>query len=604
MLIVALLLIHSILVFHCAVADFVTFDEVGNLTAGLSYWQTGCYWLYNVNPPLPKLLASLPVFLANPDMSAMRVSAPPGDRPEFTIGEEFAHDNAPRYVDYVVFARSVGLFWSLLGAIAVYSWAKVLWGQTGGLFALAVWCCEPNIIAHAHLLNTDIPATVAALWAVYLFRNHLVAPSWSTALLTGLVLGLAELCKFTLLLLYPVFFLLWLFFVIRGRYATEKRASIAERCGHLVLIFTLSLLVINMGYEFSGSCKQLKRIPFTSESLSRLQDKGSWIGETVVPLPEDMVRGIDVQWKGFERNRHSYKYLRGEWSQTGWWYYYLYAAGVKIPLGLWGLLLFALAGRFWDRVTDTFCWGELLALAFFPWLLFIYVSAHPSMQTHLRYVLPAFPFAIVYLGRAGRALAAGPWGPRLVAGSLLVWAIGSYLGVHPYSLAYFNELGGGPEGGHYHLDGSNIEWGQDLLRLKGWLDSHPEARPLGLAYFNHMDPRIIGIEFRLPPMGLSGTASKDAQAIVGLIPGYFAVSRRFIDGGQVFAPDGAGEYESAPFGSLAYFNQFQPIAKAGYSILIYHITLEDANRVRHHFGLPLLPFNWNESSGLEPNGAP
>jgi hypothetical protein len=212
-------------------------------------------------------------------------------------------------------------------------------------------------------------------------------------------------------------------------------------------------------------------------------------------------------------------------------------------------------------------------------------------------VLPAFPFVFVYLGRAGQALTAGGWGSRLTASGLLLWAIGSYLSVHPHSLAYFNELAGGPEGGHWHLHGSNLDWGQDLLRLKRWLDAHPEAKPFALAYANHMDPRIIGIDFPPPPEGVTSRASKDAEArLVGPVPGYFAVSRRFIDSDWDFEPHGSARFQ--------YFNEFQPIAKAGYSILIYHITLEQANHVRQEYGLPPLPPNWNEITGLEPKGPP
>jgi hypothetical protein len=35
-----------------------------------------------------------------------------------------------------------------------------------------------------------------------------------------------------------------------------------------------------------------------------------------------------------------------------------------------------------------------------------------------------------------------------------------------------------------------------------------------------------------------------------------------------------------------YFLNFEPVARAGYSMYIYHITLEDANRVRREMGLP------------------
>src|SRR5262249_23841421 len=161
-------------------------------------------------------------------------------------------------------------------------------------------------------------------------------------------------------------------------------------------------------------------------------------------------------------------------------------------------------------------------------------------------------------------------------------AVGDYLRVHPNSLSYFNELTGGPDGGHDHLEGSNIDWGQDLIRFKRWLDEHPEAKPLHLAYFNHIDPRVLGIEFHLPPVGLTNRVPANRQAALrlGPHPGYFAVSARFTHGAPLFAPDGAGGYRSGPLHSLEYFQYFEPLAKAGYSIYIYHITPDEANRVR------------------------
>jgi len=39
-------------------------------------------------------------------------------------------------------------------------------------------------------------------------------------------------------------------------------------------------------------------------------------------------------------------------------------------------------------------------------------------------------------------------------------------------------------------------------------------------------------------------------------------------------------------GFYGYFLNFSPIARAGYSIYIYRITVDDANRVRAQLGLP------------------
>lgn len=45
-----------------------------------------------------------------------------------------------------------------------------------------------------------------------------------------------------------------------------------------------------------------------------------------------------------------------------------------------------------------------------------------------------------------------------------------------------------------------------------------------------------------------------------------------------------------------HFLHFEPVAMAGYSIYIYHITLDDANRVRRELGLPELPEDWQETA--------
>lgn len=59
-----------------------------------------------------------------------------------------------------------------------------------------------------------------------------------------------------------------------------------------------------------------------------------------VPLPKSYVTGIDLQKSDFERKMPSH--LGGEWRMGGWWYYYLYALAIKVPLGAWMLVLLAL----------------------------------------------------------------------------------------------------------------------------------------------------------------------------------------------------------------------------------------------------------------------
>lgn len=603
-----LLTVHVALVLDCAARDFATYDEMGNLAAGLSYWETGNYRLYNVNPPLPKLLASLPVWLSGPDLSALRQPGESGHRPEWEVGDQFARHNAARCRTLIFLARCPGAVWAVLAALLVYRWASVLWGSRGGLVALTAWCCEPNVIAHAHVLGSDLAGTATGLLAAYRFRSYLSAPAWGEAAQAGACLGLALACKFTLIVLCPLWVALWLALVGARRPAgggALKRLAVAAQ---FALLATTCCLVVNLVYAFSGSFRPLGEYPFVSETFagppgawpretSGNRFAGTWIGRVPVPLPDDFLRGIDVQRNDFEEHRTRPNYLAGEWKQGGWWYYYLYAAAVKVPLGLWLLFLASLLVPLLAPGPPQAGWTEL-ALLLLPGLaIFATVSTQTSLQNHFRYALPAMPYWIIFLGRAGTLFTAAVRWLRPVPAVALAWAVASCLGHHPHSLSYFNEVAGGPDHGHDHLLGSNIDWGQDLVRLKRWADDHPDARPLKVAYFNHLDPRVIDLDFTPPPLGVVGGPPADhAGALAaGPQPGYYAVSVCLVRGSQAALPDGRGGYRYVPPHGLSYFHRFRPIAKAGYSIFIYRIPLAEANAVRAEYGLPPLPPDWGQN---------
>ena len=156
------------------------------------------------------------------------------------------------------------------------------------------------------------------------------------------------------------------------------------------------------------------------------------------------------------------------------------------------------------------------------------------------------------------ALRAG-WAVRPAAAVLVAWSVVSSLAVYPHSLAYFNELGGGPTGGHAHLLNSNIDWGQDLFFLKRWQEQHPEAGTLRLAYGERVDPVAVGIRF--------------TRATGEPLPGWYAVSVNRLMGQER---------------RYRFLLRFRPVARAGYSIYIYHLSAAGAGPARREVGLPLL----------------
>lgn len=595
-------LAHAGLVLYSLRCNFATVDEVGHLAAGVAHWETGDFSPYRVNPPLVRLLATLPVLAASPAVDYSLLRDIPGQRSEWPLSQQFINANAPRYFDLLCLARLAGVVWSMLGGLLVFCWACELYGTKGGLLALSVWCFSPNILAFAQLIVPDVPATVAGLAATYAFWRYLRGPSWERAFLAGLLLGLAQLTKYTFPVLYGVWPLLGLLWFVSPAGSALRRTDRRTLIVQAWFIFLSSLYTINAGYIFRGTFKQLGEYPFVSRLFAGAPSngyhrfeggqcgnrfRGTWIAHLPIPLPEDFVRGIDVQRVDFEKGFNSY--LAGEWrreGEGGWWYYYLYALAVKVPIGIWGLVLANLSmtfGCFRCRAS----WCDEAALALPALAILTLVSSQTGFNHHMRYVLPIFPFVMVSTGKLAYFVRASCWPAALAILALLGWAAGSCLAVYPHTLSYFNELAGGPENGHSHLLDSNIDWGQDLLALKDWLNRHPECRPLQLAYFGLVDPRILGIEFTLPSPGPRASQSVDhvAGTRVGPRPGWYAVSINFVYGFAFGAPDGNGSFHHNSLHVFEYFQSFTPVARAGYSILIYRITLDEANTVRRQLGL-------------------
>src|SRR5262249_49556574 len=74
-----------------------------------------------------------------------------------------------------------------------------------------------------------------------------------------------------------------------------------------------------------------------------------------------------------------------------------------------------------------------------------------------------------------------------------VCSVASSLSCYPHSRSYFNELAGGPMRGHQRFASVDSDWGQDLLRLRSWLQEHQEVRPLSYMCSGGVKPTLLGI---------------------------------------------------------------------------------------------------------------
>jgi hypothetical protein len=548
-----LLAVHAGLLAWAATRHSPCTDEVGHLPAGLSHWYFGRFDLYRVNPPLVRMLAAVPVACAGPATDWR--SFHNGLRPEWEVGLDFVEANGPRVFAYFTWARWACIPLSLLGGCVCWRWAGQLYGPAAGLLALTLWCFCPNVLAHAQLITPDAGAAALGVTAAYLFWRWLGAPTLGRAVAAGVGLGLAELAKTTWLLLFILWPILWCL------YGRPRR----RQGGQLATLLLCGLGMLHLGYGCEDSFVALEDFHFVSQALgsdgSGNRFAGTWLGRLPVPVPKNYLLGIDLQKREFEADTPAY--LAGRWQRGGWWYYYLYALAVKVPLGTWLLVLGTATARLLGR-GGAVPWRDETVVLVPAAAALVLVSSQTGLNQHLRYVLPAFPFVFVWVSQAARiATSAG----RLVTGmaaAALLWSVGSSLAVYPHSLSYFNEWAGGPQGGHAHLLGSNLDWGQDLFYLRRWVEDHPDARPLGLACAGLLSPRHVGLDFPPPPPDPAAQTLRIGGA-AGPQPGWYAVSV------NVLRERG---------GAYAYFLRLRPVAQAGYSIYIYHLTPQDAEALR------------------------
>jgi hypothetical protein len=592
-MVAAILLAHAVLLAWSDKRNSPSIDEVGHLAAGLSHWDLGHFELYRVNPPLVRLVAALPVWLIGVETRWDKPSDLPGLRPEFETGRDLISANGSRSFLLFAVARWACLPFSLLAGWFCFLWGRELYGDWAGILALAAWSFSPMVLANAAMITPDTGAAALGLAAAYYFWKWLREGGWKWTFVAGLMLGLAELTKTTWIILFVLWPLLWLTWRWLDRAGRSWFAEHGIEMAQLAGMATLALLILNLGYGFEGTLVKLGEYPFISETLSGTANgqtiegpnrfSNTWMGKLPVPLPRNYLLGIDHQKHDFEMTMRSY--LRGEWRQGGWWYYYLYALLVKIPIGTWILGLLAWYVGIFQKGYSAPWRDELVLIAPIICILTL-VSSQTGFNHHSRYVLPLFPFAFVWMSKVAQAVDRRAHVITGLASIAVVWTIASSLSVYPHSMSYFNEWAGGPEKGHAHLVDSNIDWGQDLLYLKNWLDEHPQARPISLAYFGCFDPRVAGIEFRLPPQKtLAGDANGPDMLYRRdkLEPGWYAVSVTLLRGGTFPLQDGAGHLKEGHRDAFTYFLDCRPAARAGYSIYIYHLDREEAEFLNRQY---------------------
>lgn len=516
-----------------------TIDEMAKLSSGYQYLVTGEFKTDLEHPPLAKVLAAIPLVMFGVRLST---GLEGGD---IFLPHRVAQDLKAGDLDRIFFWSSLPLaLLAMLLAWVVYRWSKEMFGPRAGLAALVLVAFDPGILSMAGLVNTDIAAATFITLTLYCCWRMIREPRPVNIVLTGVAFGLAQVSKFSALLLFavvPLFVLLaWLIPHLKQRGMLDLHWGYPQQgffwCLKVLTgIFVVSGFIIWAAYGFDISPgKHLK-----------------------VPLPAmQYLRGVKLLMDHADRGHPAF--LAGDYSWFGWWYYFPVALLIKTPLA--GLLLFSVALTAAAR--RLFRSVDALIFMLLPALLYLGLSMSMTINIGYRHILPVLPLLWVFAGAAANVRL--PLLKRYLAPAFCLGLVFETAAIWPDHLAYFNQLVGGPKQGYKWLVDSNLDWGQDLKRLKKYMVQRKLDR-VKLSYFGIVSPSLYGIQYDcLPNVGIQGLEGCTASAPAFTEPGTYVISAMHLQG--VLLPDRD---------TFAWFRSREPSDWVGYSLLVYEVSPSD-----------------------------
>lgn len=542
--VVILAAVHAVLALGSARRMSLTWDEPSYIGAGYQFLTTGNPQIValQLHPPLSYYLNSLPFLPLNLDRE--RFSQENYVQHEY-IGLPliFESDYPPKLL--ILLSRLPSVLLSTLLGILLWRWSRKLYGEGAGLLTLFLYAFSPVVLANASLATPDILLALTTAAALFLFHAYLLRPSIGRLCLSGLALGLALLSKFTALILLPTFAFV-LILHCRKREACERNGVFTQGLIGLCGVFCIAFLALWAGYGFQFG------VPFIPAWLqpraeTLVQEKVFWrvgamlAGKGIRVPAYSYILGIYTQLaaaKGWKNN-----FLFGRISQSGWWYYYWLAFLIKNTIPF---LLCLAAGLLVRRNVSAENEDErLLLYSMIPMVVFF--SLPTKINIGIRYLLPLFPLLFVAAGRAALVFREKR---RYVLVLLCLWQVGAVAWIHPHYLAYFNEMIGGPSNGYKYLVDSNLDWGQELDSLAGYLKQN-NIQNANIRYFG--PPGVLAY------YGLRNIEPEKC----GPGPGIWAVSATYLQG--VYLPDR---------NCFGWLKKLRPKKVLGYSIFIYQVADE------------------------------
>jgi 4-amino-4-deoxy-L-arabinose transferase-like glycosyltransferase len=425
-----------------------TTDEATHVGAGLELLQLHRYELQVVNPPAARVVLAIV-----PTITGMRFD------PAGTYGDQLHNVfyGQGQYERNLFVSRIGNLVFLALASMALFLWTRREIDGFTAAIATFLFTFQPAFLGHAGLATNDAAATAALAVSLLAFSRWMEKPGWPRASVIGLAYAFAVLCKFSNIVFVPI--ACAGIFAVRLLHDRDRRGTLARGMVTLVVILAITPLVIWGGYAF------------TLGHLSDLNDVkgffGPWAARLIIakpsaPLPAPAFFLGVGEIAGMDQLGYL-SYFRGESSTQGWALYFPATIALKTPIAF--LILVFVAAFFAYRV-PRLRWIMLESAT--AAALILAVSMRSRLDLGIRYILPIF-IPLTMTVAAGTAAMLRSSRKFMVLAALL---LGSYAvasaAAHPDYFPYFNAFAG-RDPSRYLID-SNLDWSQDLLRLRSELE--------------------------------------------------------------------------------------------------------------------------------------
>ena len=505
-----------------------TYDEPVHFAAGWSYLKVNDY-RYNTqdHPPFAKMWAALPLLFLNPALPIQHPYWSNIRAQQYPFSNLFMYRNRVDPEKMLNLGRFMILLLSAALGLMIFVVSNEMFGPLSGILALALWCFLPASLANGTLVTTDTALSLFYFTSIYLFKliqkDHETGKKavWGKIALFGASLGLLFASKYSAIGILPVIGVLLAYLYL------EKARPAAETARDLLIGAVIAFAVLLLVYRFNA-------------------------------LGDYFLFGLKKVISGINSGRSSF--LLGQYSTTGWIYYFPVTFLLKTPAALLTLAAAALFfKRSWSR--------EQVLYLIFPAAAFFAMSCISKVQIGHRHILAVYPFLIVWVSGLASYVSRN-YLKYALAGLVALSAV-SGVRANPWYISYFNEFVTEPDGGYKYLTDSNLDWGQGLKALGIYLKEE-NIEGIYFCYFGTGDPSYYGIKY--VPIGFIDGISRpytdnervgDKIDISKFKKRYFAVSATNLQ---------ATYY--ADKNVFAFLRAVKPVKVVAHSIFVYDLDSE------------------------------